>query len=210
MASQIRLMHRIYSSASRVVVWLSPQLDCSNEAFSSLGAFTETWISGPKYLWNRDSRLFRKELMKPVDSNGVFTALRLLQRSYWYRGWINQELVFSARNAVVHCGSMMIEISILLLIFLQVVEMELPYRPWASTRRRFEPFSNLWRPQVILRRRLRTDLMPEVRNLVDQISTANAPCSMITQLLQSNITGTIDLYSLLLYTRFCHMSDPRD
>ncbi|KAF2117018.1 heterokaryon incompatibility protein-domain-containing protein [Lophiotrema nucula] len=103
---QVSLMSRTYSSAQRVVVWLGPTRDSSDFAMDAL----------------TDSTKLKQDIAS-FDDSQYAAVLALLERSYWRRVWIQQEL-YLAREAVFHCGSRVISESAFVDSFSAVV----PYR----------------------------------------------------------------------------------
>lgn len=82
---QVRLMSQIYSRASEVVVWLGPEADHSDLAFKMLHS-----VADPSAMRKTTER--------------EFTALiRLLNRKYFERMWIIQEISL-AQDVTIHCG----------------------------------------------------------------------------------------------------------
>jgi hypothetical protein len=83
---QVRIMSTIFSDAERVVVWLGPAYERSDEATRAL--------STPSKL-HRPAALGDPEMLKAIEA--------LFVRPYWARLWVYQELK-SAEDLTVMCG----------------------------------------------------------------------------------------------------------
>ncbi|PMD34449.1 HET-domain-containing protein [Hyaloscypha variabilis F] len=107
---QVRRMASIYKMAYRVVVWLGPESADSNLALSAiekLGSRIECnenlseyfLVPGCKELaspWKELSASLKEEHWESLDN--------LLQRSWFSRGWVIQEIRMANRRAIVYCG----------------------------------------------------------------------------------------------------------
>lgn len=90
---QVAEMGRIYESAQCVRIWLG-------EATPDVEAAMNL-VSRPNNWSDTDDRCIIKCIRS--DRTGAIALTRLLERPYWRRMWIFQEIVL-ARHAVVHCG----------------------------------------------------------------------------------------------------------
>ncbi|KAL9036236.1 MAG: hypothetical protein Q9180_004415 [Flavoplaca navasiana] len=95
---QVQQMHRIYQSASRVVVWLGPEADDSNLAMAAIEKMGSSFDSATMRLEDACN-------VPDVDiSDTAWQALgRLFRRSWYKRIWILQE-VSASENVIVVCG----------------------------------------------------------------------------------------------------------
>ena len=84
---QVNSMKFTYSDAQRVIVWLGPAANSSDYAMDTLA----------------DTRQLRHRIAESTDSQYA-GLLAVLNRTYWRRVWIQQEL-YLAREAIFHCGS---------------------------------------------------------------------------------------------------------
>lgn len=92
---QVQLMGKIYSKASLVRIWIGTEYDHADQAFElvcNCGPANE--ISEERVAWNVIH-----------DEAGTKALTKLLQRDYWNRMWVFQEIVL-AKEAVVHCGKL--------------------------------------------------------------------------------------------------------
>ncbi|KAK5719507.1 hypothetical protein LTR15_008031 [Elasticomyces elasticus] len=87
---QVASMSAIYSNAKDVLIWLGPRSQNSDIVMQILRRPLGYW---------RDSREFY-DMWTSVDSSAVE---RLVERSYWSRLWIFQEIAF-ARHRTLMCG----------------------------------------------------------------------------------------------------------
>ncbi|OAL07129.1 hypothetical protein IQ06DRAFT_288897 [Phaeosphaeriaceae sp. SRC1lsM3a] len=108
-SSQVAMMGKIYSFAIRVLIWLGPDADRSDEAFSLLRNLGnevemdwETLVMRPSNQCDSvdwaDTRL-----VLPFKAGQLIPVQAFLERPYFRRAWIRQELVL-AKEAIVHCG----------------------------------------------------------------------------------------------------------
>jgi hypothetical protein len=88
---QVGIMSTIFSDAERVVVWLGPAYDRSDEEMRAL--------STPSKL-HRPAALGDPEILKAIEA--------LFVRPYWARLWVYQELK-SAEDLTVMCGGALLE-----------------------------------------------------------------------------------------------------
>ncbi len=103
---QVRLMGKIFASAMQVVVWLGKQSEDSDLALDFVHILykrlrdlksTETPIT-------RDSFCESPQLKHP--SSGWTALRRLLQRPWFDRVWVVQEVVMAADNILIVCGDL--------------------------------------------------------------------------------------------------------
>lgn len=108
---QVQLMPLIYRRAASVTVWLGPAADGSGLAFSVL----RRWASKVAYDFAAEEpRLLeggeRDAWMADKHSNVLRCASEmravnaLIERAWFERAWVKQEVSLSARNATVQCG----------------------------------------------------------------------------------------------------------
>ncbi|KAI1861110.1 hypothetical protein JX265_009729 [Neoarthrinium moseri] len=89
---QVMNMGKIFSNASCVRIWLGEAEDGVQDAIKI--------VSNLEMCLNKDQEIVKAILTNKAASNGI---TGLLQRPYWKRMWVFQEIVLSKR-AVVHCG----------------------------------------------------------------------------------------------------------
>jgi ankyrin repeat protein len=88
---QVALMGDIYATAERVIAWLGPAHDSSDQAIEDIQTASPKWTT---------RKSFPKKWVSPA-STGIRS---ICVRRYWKRLWIFQELLL-ARQAVLMCGS---------------------------------------------------------------------------------------------------------
>lgn len=93
--TQVQLMGRIYSTASVVRMWIGTESDHADRAFALI---RRCGIPG-----QTSADLVAANVIQ--DEVGTKAVTKLLQREYWNRMWVFQEIVL-AREAVVHCGKL--------------------------------------------------------------------------------------------------------
>ncbi|KAJ0103863.1 Heterokaryon incompatibility protein 6 [Diaporthe amygdali] len=93
--NQVQLMGKVYSKASAVRVWIGTDSDNAEAAFNLI------------HRCGRADGVPDKDIVANVVRNEVGTKAitKLLQREYWNRMWVFQEIVLASR-AVVHCGTL--------------------------------------------------------------------------------------------------------
>ena len=102
--AQVKIMARIYQTASQVVVWLGEEDEASASAMHLLSKLSQcaklsSKVQTPKQL-NQDLELAGI----PSRTDPVWSSLTLfLDRPWFYRIWVVQEVVMACR-AVVACG----------------------------------------------------------------------------------------------------------
>ena len=100
-SSQIRKMKSIYGNALAVVAWLGPESEHSDKAIALLKVLSE---AGTKEC----GELLEERLQEDPEYLGFggFMALHdFMDRTYWYRLWIIQEIILGASSVVLRCGS---------------------------------------------------------------------------------------------------------
>jgi hypothetical protein len=96
---QVRLMGRIYSEANNVLMWIGQESSDSDLAMGLLSEIQKLTI-----LEELDSKKFQS-IVFDASYNDHWTALKqLLNRPYWSRVWILQEVILS-KQAILYCGS---------------------------------------------------------------------------------------------------------
>ena len=90
-------MHRIYNLAEKVIAWLGPSDEASNLAYYSMTRIQKLpgRLRGPAV---------PQEFDKAGSCNDKDCFRKLMDRPYWSRAWIVQEMMF-ARSLVIQCGS---------------------------------------------------------------------------------------------------------
>ncbi|KAK3367931.1 heterokaryon incompatibility protein-domain-containing protein, partial [Podospora didyma] len=83
---QVQLMAKIYAKASRVVVWLGEAADSSDYALEAIRAAADEQLTN-----------------FPIDEENRDTILTLLERGWFERIWVLQE-VAAARHILIKCG----------------------------------------------------------------------------------------------------------
>ncbi|KAH6880015.1 hypothetical protein B0T10DRAFT_145765 [Thelonectria olida] len=100
-ACQIRLMANIFESAARVYIWLGEEEDESQVALQFLEKIAST--SSPEVDGPDPKRLSAMDIPKVEDPKWG-TINKLLERKWFRRVWVTQELVL-AQEAIVVCGA---------------------------------------------------------------------------------------------------------
>lgn len=103
-ALHVPLMHEIYVSAARTIIWLGEASDSSNSAMEVITDITER-VCQMKRL---QSLSVRQNLMNaglpPLDNQQWLSIRELQMRPWFYRLWTLQEIVLS-QEAVILCGN---------------------------------------------------------------------------------------------------------
>lgn len=95
---QVKLMSVVYAQASKVHVWLGEASDTSSDAMQLLKEL-EAWATPDL----RPFRINESKYVRDRSSLEVAKVRELMQRPYWSRLWIIQEL-FHAKELVFLCG----------------------------------------------------------------------------------------------------------
>lgn len=97
LGDQVAKMGAIYAAAARVIVWLGEAIEPSWQACLGLSLLDELW-------WNLPTdKAVRKVLRSKEKRQALNSLSEILQRDYWSRVWVIQEVHF-ARSITVHCG----------------------------------------------------------------------------------------------------------
>ena len=109
---QVRIMNQIYRKAKQVRVWLGLGDEFTSSCLALLDRFGDLRREG-KTSWPpvRAPDLFCDDEMErlglpKVDDPVWIAFLRLLNRSYFTRVWVVQELVMAAKPIMVYCGEL--------------------------------------------------------------------------------------------------------
>jgi hypothetical protein len=96
---QVAKMKMIYEQATEVVVWLGESYDNSDLAFQLVEELYD----------HRESTIWITERFSKADIGGILLSLgMLLDRDYWWRIWVVQELTV-AKKIIFYCGDNLIE-----------------------------------------------------------------------------------------------------
>lgn len=98
---QVPQMGRIYSGAQSVLVWLGPASGKTEFAFDAFGRVRKQIDDGQGGEFLTDPAVFINAM--PTGEEFEFSILDLLNREYWTRVWIIQELFLTTRGRVI-CG----------------------------------------------------------------------------------------------------------
>jgi hypothetical protein len=109
-SSQVAIMGKIFSSASRVIIWLGPAQDHSNEALALLKNVSKEVefdlinesFKPSAHSTSRDWADIAIDV--PFVNGGLNPVAALFGRPYFRRVWIRQEVAL-AKEAVVYCGT---------------------------------------------------------------------------------------------------------
>ncbi|KAL8402568.1 hypothetical protein RB596_009081 [Gaeumannomyces avenae] len=108
---QVQSMAKIYAKASRVIVWLGEASDNGDQALEAIRmAAQEQYTDSAIYEPNHQATLAlsHQDLANSSNNEANQAILRLLQRPWFQRIWVLQE-VAAARHVLIKCGSMEIE-----------------------------------------------------------------------------------------------------
>jgi hypothetical protein len=95
---QVSLMGRIYTQASKVLIWLGSAAEESDYIMEKISqGYQTTKITGSL------GQAVRRQLKRP-NRDGNNTLLRFLARPYWRRLWVTQEVIL-ATAIVILCGT---------------------------------------------------------------------------------------------------------
>ena len=113
MSLQIPQMATIFGRATRVLIWLGPQGNLPHDAFQMLSILAELWTQRKTKMvqegelrplsWTKVGML-EMLFLQPWDKDLWVAIYELVNRSYFSRTWIVQEIVVT-RNPKVLCGS---------------------------------------------------------------------------------------------------------
>jgi hypothetical protein len=143
--SQVQMMGSIYRSATRTISWLGPDDDDSDTAMRILkDVFPKMMDSIQKrdllaWLDPQQTNLWQESELRAGTSNVTHnnfwhSCQRILQRPYFTRSWITQELVLS-RNVVVLCGQQTLPLIAFSIVWLWLHHIEgLPCPPHVDAR----------------------------------------------------------------------------
>ncbi|CAN9198860.1 unnamed protein product [Alternaria alternata] len=98
--AQLLSMHWVYQSAKEVIAWLGLPDKFSRSAFSGM-TMTEKL---ERHGWESVSAVGSVEISKGVAVTEADAFEMLMDRPYWSRAWIVQEMM-SAQSLVIQCGS---------------------------------------------------------------------------------------------------------
>ncbi|KAK3347280.1 heterokaryon incompatibility protein-domain-containing protein, partial [Lasiosphaeria hispida] len=108
---QVAIMGDIFELATRVVVWLGPQDDTSNEACELLAAASEEVTSSGQPCTVRPkpgSKITAEQLHRsnwsPFDGCQSEAVYALLSRPWFERVWIRQEIGLASPTTIIACG----------------------------------------------------------------------------------------------------------
>ncbi|KAG4410521.1 hypothetical protein IFR04_016344, partial [Cadophora malorum] len=108
---QVRSMHYIYKLARNVIGWLGLSNDDSIFAYETMNSMEPFLRHGTILAPVMGCRLSNGKVQNAQDSVG-----KLMERAYWSRAWIVQEMVF-ARSFLIQCGSDVVPYSTLRSIY---------------------------------------------------------------------------------------------
>jgi hypothetical protein len=93
---QVQLMGFVYQSAGRVLVWLGPLFENSDQAGAFLKAKGEELQAVQRETGTFPVGTFPRDAVKAV--------YRLMRRPYWHRVWILQEVSLPSDDPLIGCG----------------------------------------------------------------------------------------------------------
>jgi hypothetical protein len=108
--TQVPLMHRIYSEAEEVLIWLGPAADQSTEvirlllgwAYRFTNLLKEHGVDG--VYPDTPLRALMVQITESIPVASWFQPVaRFFGRSWWHRVWVLQEVIL-AKRATIHCG----------------------------------------------------------------------------------------------------------
>lgn len=98
---QVQMMGEIFSKAQEVIAWIGTTADSSDEMMKRIGDIERRATTSEAQVDN----IWRSSLSDGSDvSSGVFDFIFLMQRPYWSRLWIIQELAL-AKHVQIYCGT---------------------------------------------------------------------------------------------------------
>jgi hypothetical protein len=98
---QVPLMQKIYSRASRILVWLGPHHDDSELVFDFCNQRERPPLGHEIYRPTKVTHDAEGTRPSDVISDAIEA---LLYREYWHRSWVIQEVLL-ARYLTIHCGN---------------------------------------------------------------------------------------------------------
>jgi hypothetical protein len=106
---QVERMADIFTKASRVVVWLGPESSDSSVAMDCFHTISKNVevdsVRGTIRALSDETHWAEKNQMLPFSAAQYWSMYRLLQRSWFERLWIWQEVRLGSRNTFVKCGA---------------------------------------------------------------------------------------------------------
>jgi hypothetical protein len=113
---QVTLMASLYSRAQFVVVWLGPEAQGSDEAFSCIGLLSKKvmarWEDLSITCLTNDSdneRWTNKDLPLPFSGKEIVALEHVFDRPWFTRLWVWQEVRLGRKRAIVQCGDRLLE-----------------------------------------------------------------------------------------------------
>ncbi|KAL8410372.1 hypothetical protein RB596_000181 [Gaeumannomyces avenae] len=101
---QVRSMAEIYAKASRVIVWLGEASDNGDQALEAIRMAAQKQHTNSAINEPNPQTTSAQDLMKSSNEANQQAILRLLQRPWFQRIWVLQE-VAAARHILIKCGS---------------------------------------------------------------------------------------------------------
>lgn len=109
---QVQRMGEMYKRADRVVVWLGPAADDSKHAIDLMKSLAskvqinwDTFAKRPSLEGADEPHWADENIKLPYDGRGWRALYSLLNRAWFQRLWVRQEIAFSRGNAIVLCGT---------------------------------------------------------------------------------------------------------
>lgn len=115
---QVQRMREVYSTADEVVAFLGPEGDDSNFAIDLLNT-----MNGPGLDQFQDAINSRGDSDALMELRPYKSIRRLLERPYWSRVWVVQELAVAAREPILLCGQKRSTLEILGTACIRVMEL---------------------------------------------------------------------------------------
>jgi hypothetical protein len=106
-SSQVKMMHLIYKKADAVLVWLGPQDEVATQAVRAMDKLNKApeLATQTLRLSEQDrSTVYQAAMHLPMHEFDWYCLVSLLQRRWFRRAWIIQEVAW-ARMAIVVCGN---------------------------------------------------------------------------------------------------------
>jgi hypothetical protein len=94
-------MGSIYQHAKHVIYWLGDETHNSNQAFDHITSIAEAWRKNSEDRWHFSLPDRRPELCLPPV---WLSILDIMQRPFWRRVWIKQELAMGKLDTPLLCG----------------------------------------------------------------------------------------------------------